>query len=154
MRKELTSYKRPAHWQRNRAPAVVTYNAKRQRGSAPRDHHVCEWPNSPQYSLSQGLYLIEKGIAQGIGVGHGDESLKQGFHLRQPAREPLRLLQEPAPDVCAPCCVWHRSGRPAEPCLVFPAWLTLKDGFCTDLDTWKTRARWVTRACRPRKLRA
>jgi hypothetical protein len=48
---------------------------------------------------SQGLYLIEKGVAQGIGVGHGDEALKQDFHLRQPAREPLGLLQEPALDV-------------------------------------------------------
>ena len=48
---------------------------------------------------SQALYLIEKGVAQGIGVGHGDESLKQGFHLRQPVGKPLRLLQEPVLDV-------------------------------------------------------
>jgi hypothetical protein len=48
---------------------------------------------------SQALYLIEKAVAQGIGVGHGDEALKQGFHLRQPAREPLGLLQEPVLDV-------------------------------------------------------
>ena len=48
---------------------------------------------------SQALYLIEKGVAQGIGVGHVDKSLKQGFHLRQPARDPLSLLQEPVLDV-------------------------------------------------------
>ena len=67
---------------------------------------VCEWPNPLRHPISscEALHLIEKGVAQGIGVGHGDESLKQGFHLRQPAREPLRLLQEPVPDV---------SGRPA-----------------------------------------
>ena len=43
-------------------------------------------------SSCEALHLVEKGVAQGVGVGHGDESLKQGFHLRQPAREPLGLL--------------------------------------------------------------
>ena len=50
-------------------------------------------------SSREALNLIEKGVVQGIGVGHEDESLKQGFHLRQPSREPLGLMQEPVSDV-------------------------------------------------------
>ena len=90
---------RPAHWLRNGAPPVGTYNAREATRFRAKGRRVCEWPNSLRYPLSQALYLIEKGVAQGVCVGHGDESLKQGFHLRQPAGDPLGLLQEPVLDV-------------------------------------------------------
>ena len=48
--------------------------------SRTKGRRVRVWPNSLRYSLSQALYLIEKRVAQEIGVSDGDESLKQGFH--------------------------------------------------------------------------
>jgi len=58
----------------------------------------------------QTLYLIEKRVAQGIGVGDEDGSLKQGVHLRQPARKPLGVLQEPGLDVSRTVCA-RSNGR-------------------------------------------
>ena len=101
--KSRRGYKRPVHWQRQRngAPAVGRYGASEATRFRAIGRRVCEWPNPLRHPISscEALHLIEKGVVQGIGVDHGDESLQQGFHLRQPVRDPLGLLQEPVFDV-------------------------------------------------------